>query len=223
MGTFSESCITIFINNDMIRELLQENFTIALNPLDSFLSSQFLNVTVDETPSYIVILDDDSMCSVYLFECSALLPFFIYTALGAKVYFEQTFVSFSEADGDQSIYLLMTGGHLQSDTIVVVYNIDNGKIVLLDFCVLTIAYCLIFIGMDVGNVTLTANSGNQRVSFSLSITDNNVALEPNKTLRLGIRKSSSVDTGTPSEITIVIVDDDGECLQVLLHGILMFC
>ena len=117
----------------MTRELLQENLTIALNPLDSSLSSQFLNVKVDETPSHIVILDDDSMCSVYSFECNALLPFFIYTALGAKVYFEQTFVSFSESDGDQNIYLLMTGGHLQSDTIVVVYDIDNGKIVLLCF------------------------------------------------------------------------------------------
>ena len=223
MGSLSESCITIFINNDMTRELLQENFTIALNPLDSSLSSQFLNVTVDETPSHIVILDDDSMCSVIQLNVMPCYFFFIYVALGTKVYFEQTFVSFSEADGDQNVYLLMTGGHLQSDTIVVVYNIDNGKIVLLDFCVLTIAYCLIFIGMDVGNVTLSTNSGNQRVSFSLSITDNNVALEPNKTLRLGIRKSSSVDTGTPSEMTIVIVDDDGECLQVLLRGILMFC
>ena len=48
----------------MTRELLQENLTIALNPLDSSLSSQFLNVTVDETPSHIVILDDDSMCSM---------------------------------------------------------------------------------------------------------------------------------------------------------------
>ena len=68
----------------------------------------------------------------------------------------------------------------------------------------------LIIDIEVGQVTLLPNASNQMVSFSLHINDNNVALEPNMTFRLGIRESSSVDIGTPSEMTVLIADDDGE-------------
>ena len=48
--------------------------------------------------------------------------------IGAEVYFEQRFASFSENDGDQDIYLRMTGGFVLTNTVVVVYNLDNGRI-----------------------------------------------------------------------------------------------
>ena len=53
------------------------------------------------------------------------------------------------------------------------------------------------------------NLNNQRVSFSLSNPDNNVALQPDRIFRVGIRESPSVTIGNPSEMTIVVIDDDG--------------
>ena len=59
----------LLIFDDPLREPLKENFTIALSPLESSLSSQFTNLTVDETPSYVVILDNDSTYNIVSRHC----------------------------------------------------------------------------------------------------------------------------------------------------------
>ena len=54
----SEACITLNVVNDLFRELLRENLTITLDPNTN---TDFLDLDVDQTPSYIVIIDDDRM------------------------------------------------------------------------------------------------------------------------------------------------------------------
>ena len=55
----------------------------------------------------------------------------------ALVFFEQNFTSFSEADGEQDIYLQMTGGPLSVNTSVTVYNLNTSKL-LLQLCTTTL-------------------------------------------------------------------------------------
>ena len=50
------SCIDIRITNDQIREPLEETFTIQLDP---YMGNEFVNLTVDEIPSEVTIIDDD--------------------------------------------------------------------------------------------------------------------------------------------------------------------
>ena len=63
-----------------------------------------------------------------------------------------------------------------------------------------------------GSYMVNFNAGETRVSFNISILDNDI-LENDKTFILTIDHSSlpnNVDVGTPNETEITIVDDDSK-------------
>ena len=79
-----------------------------------------------------------------------------------------------------------------------------------------------------GSYMVNFNAGVTRVSFNVSILDNNI-LENDETFILTIEHSSlpnNVDVGTPNETKITIVDDDGKYVDILLsfyNKSLLYC
>ena len=69
---------------------------------------------------------------------------------------------------------------------------------------------LAYADADIGQVTFDVNAPEpHNNSFLFIVTDNEIALEVDKLFTLGIRDPVEVDIAEPSQMNIIVVDDDG--------------
>ena len=103
----------------------------------------------------------------------------------------------------------MQGGSLETDLVVIVYNIDTGRQFHNNISPLIIKF--FFVDEEVGRVTFEASTSTSQIKpFNFNYDDNDIALESTRNIRLGIREMPQrFAVVSHSEMMLEIIDDDG--------------
>lgn len=102
----------------------------------------------------------------------------------------------------------LQGGALSSPVVAIVIDTNSGLSYIVNKII--IISTLFVIGREVGKVEFRVTSSTtQDASFTFNNPDNEIALEPNRTIKLGIADLEEIGIGSPSEMTVLIYDDDG--------------
>ena len=125
----------------------------------------------------------------------------------AEVRFAIGQATFSEGGGNQTIIVILQNAQLANNQNVEVY-IDDGTDSMSCMYIIIDYYYFVIDGPSLGSVTFNTGSVPQSRTVNFPVTNNNIALEPDKHYMLRLRNLGNLGLGDPGTMNITVVDDD---------------